>query len=481
MSDRTQAAVIGAGPAGCSAARTLIRSNIACTIIDKLDVPGGLARTIKRGESRFDVGPHRFFTRQDEVLNLWREVLGNDLTSVDRLTRILYRNKLFNYPLAPANALFGLGIGTSVHAGASYLASRLKHAVNPREPQSFEDWVTDHFGTVLYNAFFKHYTGKVWGIPCTEISADWASQRIKGLDLMKAVYHALFQGKGSEIKTLVDRFLYPRYGAGSLCEIIIDEIVAGGGTYIPLASATAVERVGNGWAVHYAARDGNSQCVTCDHVLSSMPVSDLVEMLSPKPPMEIREAAKQLRWRNHYGVDLLVKGKKSPFPDNWIYVHSPELHTARITNYANFSKEMQGARDLYPLTLEFFSFPGDNIAVLDDSQKIDLAIEELMKIGFLKSAREVEDAFVVFSRAAYAVMQMGYEQNVAKIRNYLDGLEGIQTMGRGGLFQYNNQDHSTMTGILAARNLLGGRYDVWEVNIDAAYQESGIAPDPCGC
>lgn len=481
MSERTQAVVIGAGPAGSAAAYTLAQADVECVVIDKHDVPGGLARTIRRGESSFDIGPHRFFTKQDEVLGLWRSVLGEDLISVDRLTRILYRNTLFNYPLSPANALFGLGLGTSFHAGASYLLTRVKRTLNPREPLTFEDWVTDHFGAVLFEAFFKHYTGKVWGIPCSEISADWASQRIKGLDLTKAVFNALFSKKGSEIKTLVDRFLYPRHGAGSVSETMIDSIVVKGGTYISQASVTGVERLKEGWVVHYTSKDATSHSVTCDHVLSSMTVSDLVEMLTPTPPTEIVEAAKNLRWRNHYGVDLLVRGKKSPFPDNWVYVHSPELNTARITNYANFSKELQGSKDLFPLTVEFFSFPGDGISVLDDSQRIDLAIKELKEIGFLDSTQHVEDAFVVFSRAAYAVMRMGYERDVAKIRSYLDSLAGMQTMGRGGLFQYNNQDHSTMTGILSARNVLGGGYDVWSVNIDAAYHEAGVAPDPCGC
>jgi protoporphyrinogen oxidase len=479
MSDKLDTVIIGAGPAGCAAGMTLVNAGRKCIILDKLDKPGGLSRSIRRSGCTFDVGPHRFFTKSNEVLNMWRSTLNNDLITVDRLTRILYKGKLFNYPLSPLNALFGLGVGTSLRAFASYGLRKARLAVRPREPVSFEDWVADNFGLVLYEAFFKHYTEKVWGIPCADISSDWASQRIKGLSLFRAVYNALTAHRGSRIKTLVDRFLYPRSGAGTLYESMIEKIVANGSTYIPGVTVTEVRQESNLWTVNFIGSTGDHNKLVCNHLLSSAPLTELLGMLSPPVPEEIMSAAASLSFRNHYCVNLIVKGKANLFPDNWIYVHSPEQHMGRIANFANFSSELQQSDGVFPVTVEFFSSTGDEVDIMSDKERIKLAIKELREVGFLNSSHHVEDAFVVFSKSAYPVIARGYDSHVDTIKGYLRTLTGLQTMGRAGLFQYNNQDHSVMTGILAARNVLGSEYDVWSVNEDAEYLESGTAPDLC--
>lgn len=479
MSEKIDAVIIGAGPAGCTAALTLVNSGHRCSILDKHDVPGGLSRSIRRNGATFDIGPHRFLTKSLQILNIWKSLLGKELLEVDRLTRILYKGKLFNYPLSAMNALLGLGVLTSCQAFLSYGFQRVTRTISPRLPRSFEEWVSDNFGMVLYEAFFKHYTEKVWGIPCAEISSDWASQRIKGLTLFEAVYNALTNHKNSRVKTLADRFFYPKNGAGHLYEEMVGQIKEKGLRYVPKATVTGIHHEPGTWVIFYHDENGIDASLECAHVLSSAPLTDMLRMLSPSPPPEVLSAAASLKFRNHYCVNLLLRNKENIFPDNWIYVHAPDLNMGRIANYANFAPSLGCGDSLFPITVEFFSFQGDRFSNMNDVERIDTAIRELRQAGLVKSDCTTEDAFVVFSPAAYPVIQMGYERHLGVIRAYLKTLEGFQTIGRGGLFQYNNQDHSSMTGILAARNVMGSDYDIWSVNVDADYHESGTAPNLC--
>jgi protoporphyrinogen oxidase len=479
MTSRTESVIIGAGPAGCAAGVTLVNANRQCLIVDRLDVPGGLSRSIRRDGATFDVGPHRFFTKSEEVQGLWRSFVGDDMVIVNRLTRILYNGRLFNYPLTPINALLGLGIVTSVGALSSYGLRSAKRFLRPKKAESLEDWVADSFGPVLYETFFKHYTEKVWGIPCSEISADWASQRMKGLNLMQAVLNAFAGNTRSRIRTLADRFLYPRQGAGAPYERMIRYITDKGSDYAPFCTVTSIKVDQGGCTVVFSDADGVEHQVACDNVLSSMPITELLRMLFPEPPREILESANALSFRDHFCVNLMVKSRDNVFPDNWIYVHSPGLQSGRIANFANFSPDLRNAVHHLPITVEFFCSPGDKLSRLDSNQKIDLALSELKTIGFLDSSRNVEDAFTVYSPSAYPVTAKGYERRVITVRTFLAGVKRLQTIGRAGLFQYNNQDHSIVTGILAAKNVLGEDIDIWSVNIDAEYLESGHAPELC--
>ncbi len=259
---------------------------------------------------------------------------------------------------------------------------------------------------------------------------------------------------------------------------MMDHAVSQGAKFVSGATANRARQMDSGWEVRYS-HNGSDFTINASNLISSAPVTELARMLQPTPPDEVLESASALRFRNHYCVNLVVRDQINLFPDNWIYVHSPDVKMGRIANYANFSSDLQSTPDSFPVTVEYFSFPGDEVSRLTDSQRVELAIRELRDVRLLKSGQKVDDAFVVFSPAAYPVIQIGYERHLGRIREYLRRLKGLQTIGRAGLFQYNNQDHSTMTGLLAARNILGADYDVWSVNVDAEYHESGTAPDLC--
>jgi len=469
--------VIGAGPAGTAAGDALARNGRRVALIEKLDRPGGLARTIERNGARYDIGPHRYFTRAERVSGLWKEAGRDFLIEVHRLTRILYRNHLLHYPLQPLNALMGLGLGRSVAAVGSYAVARVKSIVRNKEPDSFEDWVVNQFGRVLYESFFKTYTEKVWGIPCHDIGATWASQRIKGLSLPRAILNAFTGHRTSTVKTLVDHFLYCRKGSGTMYEALCDRMVAGGARVCLGHDVVAVHHDGRGRVECVEAEAGGAaRQFAADTFISTMPISDLVRRLRPAPPPEVLDAADRLRYRTHIAVNLLVKG--NPFPDNWVYVHSPDMRVGRIANYRNFCASMCPDGGRTPLTFEYFTFDGDDIAARPDADLVDLALREGRQIGFIGPAAP-EDAFVVRSPNAYCVIQRGYESHVARLRQHVERYTNLLTVGRAGMFKYNNQDHSIMTGLLAADNILGKRYDLWGVNIDAEYHESGTAPDLC--
>ncbi|MGH7110506.1 MAG: NAD(P)/FAD-dependent oxidoreductase [Stellaceae bacterium] len=463
--------VIGGGPSGLAAALETVRHGAQAIVLERLDKVGGLARTVESGGNRFDIGPHRFFTLNDEVRELFMEICGNDLITVSRLTRIHYRNRYFNYPLTPLSALFGLGIWKSIRVLVSYAQARLRHLVESPNITSFEDWVVDQFGRQLYESFFKSYTEKVWGIPCQSIGADWAAQRIKGLSLSKAIANALFGSKKRVIKTLVDQFMYPRLGAGQLYEKMEYAISQCGGRIAKNTEVRAVHHEGFR-VTDVRCKDHDSlHDISGDFFLSSAPLTDLVLQLDPPPPDEILAAARSLRYRNHIGVNLLASGAP-PFPDNWIYVHSPDIRMARVADYVNFSKEMATDSNFHPLTVEYFCFSEDDIWKKNDDELFDLAIAELRQMGIVEG--RISGSFVVRSEKAYPVIEIGYQEKIETIKTYITQFENLLPIGRSGMFKYNNQDHAIATGLYAARTALGiGKFDPWKVNIDGIYHESG--------
>ena len=462
--------IIGGGPSGMAAALEAVKNGAEPLVLERLDKVGGLARTIEHDGNRFDIGPHRFFTLNPEIKQLFIDVCGDDLVHVPRLTRIYYKGVFFNYPLTPLNALFGLGISASLAAVTSYGMSRLRRLVNSASPESFEEWIIDRFGRRLYRTFFKTYTEKVWGIPCTRIGADWAEQRIKGLSLSAAIVNAVFKPKKKTIKTLVDQFMYPRLGAGQLYEKMSDTVRAGGGA---VRTGVEVTRVGHdGFRVTSIASvdaNGERQTQTGDFYLSSAPLTQLVEQLDPPPPPEVLAACRGLRYRNHVGVNLVVEGA-APFADNWIYVHSPDVKMARISDYRNFSQEMAATADSHPMTIEYFCFPDDEIWTASDAELVQRAVDEVATMGI----EAVPDrGFVVRSEKAYPVIERGFAEKIETIKAYLDQFENLLPIGRSGMFKYNNQDHAMATGMYATRTALGqGRFDPWRVNIDGVYHES---------
>ena len=464
--------IIGAGPAGVSAALELARSGVAVTLIEAGDSIGGLSRTITHGGALFDIGPHRFFTKNEEILGLWCDSLGEDFLHVDRLTRIFYRGQFFNYPISLGDTLKKVGPVQAAAFALSYLGTKARGAVIKREPISFEDWVVAQFGRSLFNAFFKTYTEKVWGIPCTQIEAEWAGQRIKGLSLAEVVRNAIFKPK-DKAKTLVERFRFPRLGAGMMYERFA-QLAQERGTQVLLGTTAVGIRHENGRAVAVVIeRDGARSEIPCSHVLTSNPITEVAGILDPDPPPTVLEAARRLRYRCHLSVRLLVEG--ALFPDNWIYVHAKEVVLGRVANYANFSPQMRDPQGRSPITVEYFQFPTDDLyANPDPNAIIAFAKRELQQMGIVQPD-QVVDGFVVRSPRAYPVLELGYAPHLQTIREYLQTITNLQPIGRAGMFKYNNQDHSIATGLLAARNVTGARHDVWAVNIDAEYHEAGKA------
>ncbi|HUC70280.1 MAG TPA: FAD-dependent oxidoreductase [Stellaceae bacterium] len=467
--------IVGGGPSGLAAAHEAVCHGANVTVLERQDRVGGLARTIEFEGSRFDIGPHRFFTHNREVHSLFLGVLGEDVVHVPRLTRIFYNNRYFNYPLTPFNAAFGLGVASSTTILASYLMARARRAAGIGTIESFEDWVVDSFGRRLFEMFFKTYTEKVWGIPCTHIGAEWAAQRIKGLSLSTAIVNALFKPKVNVVKTLVDEFVYPRLGAGQIYEKMAAIVAARSGSQV-LTGATVRTIRREGMQVRAVGIDDGSDAireVEGRYFLVSAPLVDMIEMMAPGAPAEVRAAYRALRYRNHVGVNLLVEGQ--PFPDNWIYVHSSEVGLARVANYANFSPAMADRPGRSPLTVEYFTSPGDGVWDAPDEALIQHAVGELSKMHIIDHDQMV-GGFVVRSEKAYPILEIGYEAHITVIKKYLDQFENLLPIGRSGMFKYNNQDHAMATGLLAARTALGnGHFDPWLVNIDAEYHESGRA------
>lgn len=474
--------IIGAGPAGLTAAAELTCRGIRPTLLEKdPEYVGGIARTVRYKGWRFDIGGHRFFSKSPEITAWWRQRLPQDFISVRRMSRIFYRGRFFDYPLRAFNALANLGIITSTLCMLSYARARL-FPIRPE--RSFADWVTNRFGKKLFTIFFKTYTEKVWGMPCTEISADWAAQRIKGLSLTKAVWHALFPQKkkssaGAVVKTLIDTFEYPRLGPGMMWEKTADDLRAAGAELHMGATATGILHDGSRvTAIRARMGDGSERIFPADAVIISMPLQETVHAFDPSLPQPARAAAERLRYRDFLTVALMVK-KKNLFPDNWIYVHDPAVKLGRIQNFNNWSPEMVPDSEATCLGLEYFCFEGDGLWTMPDAELIELGKRELAQLGLVHPA-DVFDGCVVRMPKSYPVYGPGYQDDVAAIRQALAAFPNLQVVGRNGMHKYNNQDHSMMTALLAARNLTGASYDVWKVNTDAEYHEEGEADDQAG-
>ncbi|HSL21841.1 MAG TPA: NAD(P)/FAD-dependent oxidoreductase, partial [Vicinamibacterales bacterium] len=468
-SSSRSAVVIGAGPAGLTAAYFLIRRQIGVTVLERDAQVGGIARTVEYKGFRFDIGGHRFFTKVGPVRDLWHRMLGRDMLKRPRLSRIYYNNRFFDYPLKPLNALRGLGIVEATRAILSYLRVRLRPI---RPERSVADWISNRFGRRLFNIFFKTYTEKVWGIPCDQIGAQWAAQRIKGLSLVTAIVNMLFKRGDSgsrQIKTLIDEFEYPRLGPGMMWEAFQRDLEERGGSVRFNASVVKLRHAGDRiQAVEYE-QDGRRHALAADLVMSTMPLRDLVRSLDPPAPPDVRAAAEALRYRDFLTVALVID-RPSLFPDNWIYVHDPRVKLGRIQNFKNWSPEMVPDQSKTCLGLEYFCFEGDGLWSLPDAELVRLGARELDAIGLRRGAH-VLDGTVVRVPKAYPIYDDGFVKALDVVRQYLARFANLQVAGRNGMHKYNNQDHSMVTAILAVQNLLGAHHDVWAVNADDEYHE----------
>jgi len=459
--------IVGAGPAGLTAAHELL--NVGCTplVFEQGHIVGGIARTHEHNGYRFDLGGHRFFTRSHDIDRLWQQMLGDDLLTVDRLSRIFYQGKFINYPLEVFNALASLGLADSLRIIGSYARVRLRPLPNE---DTLEQWMTNRFGRRLYETFFKSYTEKVWGIPCNRIEAEWAAQRIEGLSLIKAVIGALLRSDNGS-KSLIKSFRYPRLGPGMMWQRFAETVSARGGV---VRTNTAVTRLttrdSRVIAISTESPTGPESHPTTGNVISTMPITELVQKMDPTPPDPVLHAANALRYRAFILVGLIL-GRPDLFADNWIYVHNPSVRVGRVQNFRNWSQDMVPDPGKTSLGMEYFCNEGDDLWTMSDEQLIRLASREIVEMG-LADTGDVQGGLVIRQPKAYPVYDRDYRTNLTLLRNYLATIDNLQTIGRNGQHRYNNQDHSMLAAMLAVENLQGESHDVWQVNTAQSHCEA---------
>ncbi len=450
------------------------------SVLEADDCVGGIARTAEYKGFRFDIGGHRFFTKVLTVQRLWRDLLGDELLTRPRLSRIYFNGRYFAYPLKAVNALAGLGVVQSLAVFASYGWAQLR----PVSPElSFEDWVINRFGRRLYVMFFKSYTEKVWGIPCTRIGAQWAAQRIKGLSLWVAAREALLtpfrRGRSSGVRSLIEEFEYPRLGPGQCWDACASRIRAQDGTVELGARVVGVRHHAGRIEAIDVERHGATHTEPVAALISTMPLRTLIEALAPAAPEAVQLAAAQLSYRDFLTVALIVD-QADVFPDNWIYVHDASVRVGRIQNFKNWSPAMVPSPDRTCLGLEYFCFEGDGLWAMTDADLVALATDELALLKLVDKAL-VCDGTVVRMPKAYPIYDDRYLDALTVLRDYVTGFENLQLAGRNGLHKYNNQDHAMVTGLLAAEALCGARVDPWTVNVEDEYLEEGdvygLAPE----
>ena len=474
--------VIGAGPAGLTAAYQFAKHGVGCTVVEASAEIGGISQTVVRDGWRFDIGGHRFFTKVSAVRDLWHEILGTeDFLLRPRMSRIFYGGKFYDYPLNARNALSNLGPLEAARCVGSYLWARLRP---PDDQSTFEGYMTAQFGRRLYRTFFKTYTEKVWGVPATEIQADWAAQRIKNLNLLRAISNAVVpRRRSTAVTSLIDSFEYPRHGPGMMWERCA-ELVAGRGARVLLEHPVTAIRHRDGRArCLVVADDRGDRDIACTSVVSSMPLGTLVESMDPAPPDDVLAAAGKLGFRDFITVAVTVPAEAA-FADNWIYIHSGDVQVGRVQNFRSWSPHMAPRDDMTCLGLEYFAFEGDDLWTASDDDLVALAARELEQLG-LVPAGAVSGGWVVRMPKAYPMYSPGYQEHVETLRRWLESNAcNVHPVGRNGMHRYNNQDHSMFTAMLTVENIvLGTDHDIWAVNVESEYHEelheaSAATPSP---
>jgi protoporphyrinogen oxidase len=470
--------IIGGGPAGLTAAYELAKHGEPATVLEASpNRVGGIARTERYKGFYFDIGGHRFFSKSQEVEDLWTEILGDAMLVRGRLSRIYYRHRFFDYPLKAMNVVKNLGIVNVFLAMMSYGWAQIRPIKNAR---SFEDWTINAFGNRLYRTFFKTYTEKVWGVPCSEISADWAAQRIKGLSMVSLLKATLLPKKKGPrekvIKTLIDQFRYPIHGPGQMWETCTEQIRGRGSRVEMGVEVMTLKRDGRGVRSLVGIRDGARVEYEGTHFLSSMPVRELVNSFEPPAPANVVAAANSLKYRDFLTVALVIDAPDL-FPDNWIYIHDPSVRLGRVQNFKNWSPAMVPDPKFTCLGLEYFVNEGDDLWSMSDADLVELGKREIGQVGLVDPSKVI-DGCAVRMKKAYPVYDDEYASHVSVVRDFIETeVPNLQLIGRNGMHKYNNQDHAMMTGMLAARNIMGGDFDVWKVNSDAEYHEAGEVQD----
>jgi protoporphyrinogen oxidase len=472
---RHEVVVIGAGPAGLTAAYELGKRGHQSTVLEADTVVGGISRTAEREGWRFDIGGHRFFTKVPQVEALWHEILpAEDFLLRPRMSRIYYNGKFFDYPLKAGNALGNLGIVEAVLCVLSYVWARIRP---PKDQTNYEGWLVARFGWRLYRTFFKTYTEKVWGVPVSAMPADWAAQRVKSLSLSGAIINAVVparlrsRDKQAQITSLIEEFEYPKYGPGMMWERCTELVLDQGSKVLFNTRVSRIRHEGGKAVCVVADADGSQVEFPCTDVISSMPMGALLKAMDPPVPPEVAVAAADLHYRDFLTVALVVP-EDVGFPDNWIYVHAPDVKLGRIQNFGSWSPYLvKEGRTC--LGLEYFVFEGDEHWNMADADLVELGKRELAKLGLVDPAK-VEAGYVVRMPKAYPFYDERYKANVQVLRDWLAAnAPNVHPVGRNGMHKYNNQDHSMLTAMLSVENILGAQHDVWEVNVEEDYHEEG--------
>jgi protoporphyrinogen oxidase len=475
---RPQTVIMGAGPGGLCAAYVLTKAGMPAVVLEKAPFVGGLARTIRTstdvGEFKFDIGGHRWFTKNDELNDIFREVIGGELRWVDRVSRIYFDGRYVDYPLKLTNALAAIGPAAAARAMVDYLRTRIDQRLSPRPVASMEDAYIDQFGPTLYRLFFQRYSEKVWGRPCSEMSGDWVAQRSKGMSLLTAVKDAIIPSNGTVV-SLIDKFMYPRNGFGRLSEKMTEAVEAGGNAVRLKAGVERVHRAGDRVAAITVGTANGPERIEGDEFVSSIPLTVLVQIMDPPAPPEVIAAAQSLTFRNIITVNVMLR-RRQVTPDTWLYVHDRKILFGRLHEPKNWSPAMVPDNAYTSIVAEYFCSFGDAIWQADDAALVDRTVHHLSDDLHFIDRSEVLGGFCVRAPRAYPSYVLGYDAPLAIVKRFVSSFENLQIIGRYGTFRYNNTDHSIETGLLAAKNILGERHDLDLVNADQEYHELKRVP-----
>lgn len=469
--------VMGAGPGGLASGYWLAKHGAPVTVVERAPFVGGLARTVERDGFKFDIGGHRWFSKVDEVNDFYKEVVGDETIWVRRTSRIYFDGKYIDYPLRVGNALAAIGPVKAARAMLDYARVRLEQRLNPTPIVSMEDAYVDQYGRTLYELFFARYSEKVWGRPCAEMSGDWVNQRTKGMSLLTAVKDAIVPSKG-QVQSLIDSFMYPRYGYGRLSERMAEGIRAAGNAVRLGAGVTKIRRRGNHIeSVVVTDARGREDVVAGAEFVSSIPLTVLCQIVEPAAPAEVLDAAKALVFRNVITVNLMLN-REQVTPDTWLYVHDRDILFGRLHEPKNWSVDMVPDQRKTSIVAEYFCSFGDPVWSMSDDALVEQTVKHLVEdLGFIER-NEVLGGFAVRAPRAYPSYTLGYDRPLAILKAFVDSFDNLQIIGRYGTFRYNNADHSVETGLLAARNILGEVHDLDRVNAEREYHEIKRLPKP---
>ena len=462
--------ILGAGPAGLAAGHELSINGAKVTVLERNDYVGGLCRTVEYKGYKFDLGGHRWFTKNEDLNNWFRRLMGDEIVMVDRISRIYYGGKYFFYPVRFSDILKKTGPFTILHAGFAFMWAMLAQSVSNKPPANMKEAYVAQFGSKLYDMFFRRYSEKVWGLPCEKLSADWVSQRSQGLSIWTIVREALLANKKEQVTSLIDNFMYPRDGYMRIPERMAEDIRSQGNDVQLGAAVTRLTYHGASDIEVFYQQNGEERSVRANAVLSTLPLGLLVQMLTPACGKNVVDAARGLVFRDLVTVNAIFK-RKQVSPDTWLYVQDEDVLFGRLHEPKNWSPAMVPDDEHTSVVLECFCTRGDSVWNMTDEEIVQRCLRDLVdKLKFVRD-EDFEDAAVVRTTQTYPVYDLQYSEKIATIKAFLKDFEGLHIVGRGGTFRYNNADHSIEMGLLLGRKLLGYDIDHLAVNTEPEYQE----------